>query len=514
MEEGRPVDELAEGGEGEVVEDADAEEGWGGQVFGFPGDGSAACAGFFDGDYGLAWGGVGFAEGLVVGAMLGDEVGLAVVAEERGGDGDGAAGVEDVDDGLAVVRGDLDGGVSAAGGGSADEERDFEALALHFLGDVDHLVERGGDEAAEADHVGLLGFGALEDLFAGDHDAEVDDVVVVAGEDYADDVLADVVDVAFDGGEEDLALGFDDFAGGYPGGFFGFHEGREVGYGLLHDAGGFDHLREEHFAGAEEVAYYAHAVHEGAFDDEEWAAELDAGFFGVDLDVGVDAFYEGVGEALFYGAVAPLFGLLFAGDFAYAGGFEGFAEVYEALGGVGAAVEEDVFNQYFKFRLYLFVDFEHAGVDDAHVHAGGDGVIEEGGVHGFADLVVAAEAEGDVGDAAGDFGVGEVGLDPARGVDEVQGVVVVLLHAGGDGEDVGVEDDVFGSHADLVDEDAVGALADADLVFVGGGLALLVEGHDDYGGSVLLDGGGVLAEFVFALFERDGVDDSLALEGI
>ena len=44
--------------------------------------------------------GVGLAEGFVVGAMLGDEGGLAVVAEQAGGDGHGAAGVEDVDDGL------------------------------------------------------------------------------------------------------------------------------------------------------------------------------------------------------------------------------------------------------------------------------------------------------------------------------------------------------------------------------------------------------------------------------
>jgi hypothetical protein len=35
-------------------------------------------------------------------------------------------------------------------------------------------------------------------------------------------------------------------------------------------------------------------------------------------------------------------------------------------------------------------------------------------------------------------------LDLARGLDEVDRVVVVLLDAGGDGEDVRVEDDVFG----------------------------------------------------------------------
>ena len=42
-------------------------------------------------------------------------------------------------------------------------------------------------------------------LAAGDHHAEVDDVVVVAGEHDADDVLADVVDVALHGRHQDLS---------------------------------------------------------------------------------------------------------------------------------------------------------------------------------------------------------------------------------------------------------------------------------------------------------------------
>ena len=124
------------------------------------------CAGGLERDDLLARRGVGLAQGLVLGAMLRDEGGLAFVAEQAGGDGHGAAGIENVDDRLAVVRRDLDGGVRAAGGGAADEQRQLEALALHLAGDVDHLVERRRDQAAEADDVGLFRFGAFEDLFA------------------------------------------------------------------------------------------------------------------------------------------------------------------------------------------------------------------------------------------------------------------------------------------------------------------------------------------------------------
>ena len=51
-------------------------------------------------------------------------------------------------------------------------------------------------------------------------------------------------------------------------------------------------------------------------------------------------------------------------------------------------------------------------------------------------------------------------------------VVVVLLDAGGDGEDVGVEDDVRRVDADLLGQQPVGALADRDLALDGVGLAL------------------------------------------
>ena len=80
-------------------------------------------------------------------------------------------------------------------------------LPLHLGGEVDHLVQRRGDQPGEPDDVGVLGHGGVEDLLRRHHDAEVDDLVVVALEDDADDVLADVVDVALDGRHDDLALG-------------------------------------------------------------------------------------------------------------------------------------------------------------------------------------------------------------------------------------------------------------------------------------------------------------------
>ena len=73
----------------------------------------------------------------------------------------------------------------------------------------------------------------------------------------------------------------------------------------------------------------------------------------------------------------------------------------------------------------------------------------------------------------------QVLADPLRRLDEVDRVVVVLLDAGGDREDVRVEDDVLGRKADLLGEELVGTGADLGLAGEGVGLALLVERHDD-----------------------------------
>ena len=225
-------------------------------------------------DHRLLWRGVRLAHRRVIQPELRDEVGLVLLAQQAGGHRNGAAGVEHVDDRLAVVGGDLDGGMRAAGGCAADEQRQLELQALHLAGDVHHFVERGRDEAAEPDQVGLLGFGAFEDLLRRDHDAHVDHFVVIAGEHDADDVLADVVDVALHRGEHDLSLGFHFLTGRDHRCLLRFHERSQPGDRLFHHACRLHDLGKKHFAGAEEIADHAHAIHERAFDHRQRAPQF------------------------------------------------------------------------------------------------------------------------------------------------------------------------------------------------------------------------------------------------
>ncbi len=142
--------------------------------------------------------------------------------------------------------------------------------------------------------------------------------------------------------------------------------------------------------------------------------------------------------------------------------------------------------------LDVLVDHQEPGVDDPHVEPGADGVVEERRVHRLAHLLVAAEREREVGDAAARARSGAALLDQRQRLDERLRELVVLLDPRGDREDVRVEDQVLRREAGLLGEQAVGALADLDLALDGVGLALLVEGHHDDGGAVAADRGRLL----------------------
>ena len=125
-----------------------------------------------------------------------------------------------------------------------------------------HLIERRCDQAAETNDVGTHLDRFVEDLVTRHHHSHVGDFEAIAGQHDADDVLADVVDISLHGGEHDLACAA--LCG--VGELFLLHVWLQVGDTLLHDAGAFHHLRQEHFPGAKQVAHDAHTIHERAFD--------------------------------------------------------------------------------------------------------------------------------------------------------------------------------------------------------------------------------------------------------
>ena len=91
---------------------------------------------------------------------------------------------------------------------AAHEERDLDAGRAQVLGGDHHLLGRLHQEPGQPEGVRLVAVVRGDQLLGRHLDAEVDDPVAVVLEDDLDEVLADVVDVALDGGEHDACRGW------------------------------------------------------------------------------------------------------------------------------------------------------------------------------------------------------------------------------------------------------------------------------------------------------------------
>ena len=109
------------------------------------------------------------------------------------------------------------------------------------------------------------------------------------------------------------------------------------------------------------------------------------------------------------------------------------------------------------------------------------------------------------------MGTGQVAPNPARGTDEVGCIAVVLFHAGCNGQHVRIKNNVFRKEPDFIDQQAIGTVGNGNTAFVGSGLPFLVETHDNNGCTKAFDFTGMGQEDRFALFERNGIDNALAL---
>jgi len=131
--------------------------------------------------------------------------------------------------------------------------------------DVVNLASCAGGENPQTaprkspDIIGLSGliYARSRKLFALEHDR--------------DDVLADVVNVALDCGDDDLALAL---AGGAGAQLLCLDVRNQVRDRLFHDPSGFHDLRQEHLAGPEQVADDIHALHQRTFDDLDRVRKL------------------------------------------------------------------------------------------------------------------------------------------------------------------------------------------------------------------------------------------------
>ncbi len=116
------------------------------------------------------------------------------------------------------------------------------------------------------------------------------------------------------------------------------HERHQVRHRFFHHAGAAHHLRQEHFAGAEQVADYVHAVHKRPLNDVQRPFIEMPALFHVRVDIVGNSLNQGVFQSLDDRQLAPglllCLGLFLAAD--------GLGELHEPFRGVRPAVEQHV----------------------------------------------------------------------------------------------------------------------------------------------------------------------------
>ena len=285
---------------------------------------------------------------------------------------------------------------------AAQQHRHVDILARHLFQVLAHHHGGFHQQPRHADGVGPVLPRRLDDGADRLLDAEVDHLVAVIRQDDVDQVLADIVDVAPDRGENDGAflLAFDLV-----------HEGLEVTHRRLHGLRRLQHEGKLHLAGAEKFADHLHAVEEIGVDDLQRIVRGQRF-----VEVGLESLTVAVDDPLAE-PLLDLFRALLDRLLLHRPVLEQGEEGMERVVAVLAPVEDQILGHP---RLFLrnFVQRQDAReMDDGAGQPALERMVEEHRVQHVARRRV--EAEGDVGQAEDDLAFGQFLRQP---LDRIEGV--------------------------------------------------------------------------------------------
>ena len=154
-----------------------------------------------------------------------------------------------------------------------------------------------------------------------------------------------------------------------------------------------------------------------------------------------------------------------------------FCVIDQPIRRVRPAIEQHVLHVLEQFLIDLLVHLQHAGIHDAHVQTGVYRVVQKRRMHRFAHDIVAPEGKRYVAHAAACARAGTTLFHLPHSLYEVHRILIMLLHASGDGEDVEVKNDVFRWEIQLLGEQPISTLGNGHLVINSCRLALFIKSH-------------------------------------
>ena len=306
--------------------------------------------------------------------------------------------------------------------GASHEDGYCQMVALHQLRHAAHLVETRRYESGEAHYISIVPHRLVDNPLWRHHHSEVNDMESVARHDHPDDVLPYVVDIALHCRYDHClawhashammsplvcchltAAGVVSYGAAVP-------LGEQYGDSFLHRPRCLHHLRQEHLPLAEELSDDVHALHQRAADDVEWrhATLCQLGY--VPLHCVVAPLGQSLLQSILWRVVGLWCGLLLIVVLAVRcpphvvePRFRFLllpqylpSHLCQTLCGVGSLVQYHTAYGVAQIPGNILIPHRCGGIHDSHVHSRLYGVVEEDGVHGLTQVVVAAEGEREV----------------------------------------------------------------------------------------------------------------------
>ena len=288
-----------------------------------------------------------------------------------------------------------------------------EAARVELVQAQRHLLRRRHQQRREADGVGADLDGLVDDHLDRHLPPEVERRVAVVGEDRVDEALADVVHVAEDGRQHDLALRL---------ALLLVEVALQLRHGPLHHLGRLQHERQDQLAAAEPVADVLHGRQQHLVEQVDGLVVLAraARVEGL-VDVVLDALLDAVQDLL----VDALVDARARRTRSSRSSSLGLRQLVEVLDQprqrVRPAVEDQVVGELALLGRDLHVGHGVRRVDHRHVEPGLHAVVQEDRVeHGAG---ARREAEGDVRDAERRQHAGQLALDQPDALDRLDGRV-------------------------------------------------------------------------------------------
>ena len=383
---------------------------------------------------------------------------------------------------------------------ATDEHRVVAAAGRQLLHQERHLLAGAYQQGGDADHVGVVLLGGVDDGRDRHLTAQVVHGVAVVLEDGAHQVLADVVYVAVHGGQHHGALGV---------ALHLVEELLQVGHALLHHLGALQHVRQDELPAAKAVANFLHGRQQHRVEQlNRRVVGAPAALVEGCVDVGLNAFGHPVKDSLKDHLVGRHV-LKAGGGVGGLLGFHTLVPLDEPGQGILAAPKDEVVGHLHFVGRDLAHGPDVGGVDHGQVEAGGNGTgkkhaVERGARGG-------PQAKRHIGDAKAGEHARKVLLNEADALNSGCAREAVLLLAGGQRKGEGVKDETARVEAVLAAHDVVNLGGDAQLLFAGFGHAdHVINGQRHHGCAMLFDDGHHLVDLHPTVLHVDGVDDGAA----